>query len=233
MTRRENRRGRAIPVCVAGGSVPASRYILGVLRRSRIIKAFSLEEVPQGQSDPETYQLVLVIDQRSVPPPLAHFMQTLRSRFPAGRVVIVGDESSDEELCHLVRVGMRGFVTYGELDGTLCRAIEAVWEGWPWVPRKVLGLCVEHASRRCQNTEDGRDIFTPQERAVLDCLGKNLCNKEISTALNMSEDTVKFHLKNIYIKLRVHDRHAAVESAKSSHAPEPPHAQSEAVIPHS
>jgi len=224
--------GGPIPVCVAGGSVPASRYILTVLRRSGIIEAFSLEEASQGQSVPAPSELVLVIDQRSAPPPLEHFLHTLRSRFPAGRVLIVGDESSGEELCHLLRIGMRGFVTYGELGGTLCRAVEAVWEGGLWVTRKVFGLFVESVSRRSQKSGGSRDIFTPQEKMVLESLGRDLCNKEISRALDVSEDTVKFHLRNIFTKLGVHDRHAAVESAKRSLARETPHEQGEAKIPH-
>jgi DNA-binding NarL/FixJ family response regulator len=55
--------------------------------------------------------------------------------------------------------------------------------------------------------------LTPREVEVLHQLAKGLANKEIAGALNISEHTVKDHLKSILGKLRVADRTEAVTAA--------------------
>lgn len=57
--------------------------------------------------------------------------------------------------------------------------------------------------------------LTDRERHFLDCLAGGASNKEIARQLCVSENTVKFHLKNVYSKFAVKSRvqavHAAVE----------------------
>jgi DNA-binding NarL/FixJ family response regulator len=48
--------------------------------------------------------------------------------------------------------------------------------------------------------------LTARERQVLQLLMRGLANKEISSALEISERTVKFHVSNILIKLQLEDR---------------------------
>ena len=108
MIRQEKRGARAIPVCVAGESALLSRSLLGALHRSRNVRLCSWEEVSQENRAGQRYEAVLVIDQRAIPPPLAHYLQFLRLRFPTGGQLIVGEESSDDSLCHLLLIGVRG-----------------------------------------------------------------------------------------------------------------------------
>jgi len=56
--------------------------------------------------------------------------------------------------------------------------------------------------------------FSPREREVIGELAEGLSNKEIARALDLSENTVKFHLKNIYTKLEVSERAAAIARAR-------------------
>jgi len=56
--------------------------------------------------------------------------------------------------------------------------------------------------------------FSPREREVIGELAEGLSNKEIARALDLSENTVKFHLKNIYSKLEVSERTAAIARAR-------------------
>ena len=48
------------------------------------------------------------------------------------------------------------------------------------------------------------------EIRIIGLLEKGLSNKSISLRCNISENTVKFHLKNIYKKLKVHNRVEAI-----------------------
>ncbi len=60
-----------------------------------------------------------------------------------------------------------------------------------------------------------RGSITGRELEVLVQLGRGHSNKSISRTLALSENTVKFHLKNIYGKLRVDGRRGAVEKARA------------------
>ncbi|MHC2365183.1 LuxR C-terminal-related transcriptional regulator [Rhizobium leguminosarum] len=57
--------------------------------------------------------------------------------------------------------------------------------------------------------------LTDRERSVMELLSVGLSNKEISRKLDMSDNTVKFHLRNIYAKLNVGTRLAAVNAARN------------------
>jgi DNA-binding CsgD family transcriptional regulator len=55
--------------------------------------------------------------------------------------------------------------------------------------------------------------LTPREIEVLNLVAQGRRNKEIAAVLGISVDTVPGHLKNIFLKLRVTDRTAAVNVA--------------------
>jgi DNA-binding NarL/FixJ family response regulator len=76
--------------------------------------------------------------------------------------------------------------------------------GQRWIPQDV-------ASRLA--TRKRFEALTPREVEVLQELAKGLANKEIADVLNISEYTVKDHLKNILGKLQVADRTEAVTAA--------------------
>ncbi|HUL94601.1 MAG TPA: response regulator transcription factor, partial [Usitatibacter sp.] len=57
--------------------------------------------------------------------------------------------------------------------------------------------------------------LTPREREILECLGGGYSNKMIARALDISEGTVKLHVKAILRKLGIHSRvEAAVLAAE-------------------
>lgn len=61
-----------------------------------------------------------------------------------------------------------------------------------------------------QEDEAVLGLFSGREREVLAELGRGHSNKQIARLLNLSENTVKFHLKNIYRKLGADSRAAAL-----------------------
>lgn len=56
-------------------------------------------------------------------------------------------------------------------------------------------------------------VLTPKEREILELLGRNLSNKEIALAMSVGEETVKWHLKNLFDKLDASSRKHAVRRA--------------------
>jgi LuxR family maltose regulon positive regulatory protein len=69
-------------------------------------------------------------------------------------------------------------------------------------------------------TVDAQDgpmaLLSPREQEVIAELAGGLTNKEIARVLDMTEHTVKFHLKNIFVKLGVDRRAHALAALRDS-----------------
>jgi DNA-binding NarL/FixJ family response regulator len=59
----------------------------------------------------------------------------------------------------------------------------------------------------------GRPSLTNREIQIIEEVSRGHRNKEIAATLDISEETVEVHLRNIFTKLEVHDRTAAVRVA--------------------
>ncbi|SEO80311.1 LuxR family transcriptional regulator, maltose regulon positive regulatory protein [Paenibacillus sp. OV219] len=59
-----------------------------------------------------------------------------------------------------------------------------------------------------------KELLTEQESKILRFIANGLLNKEIAYNLNITGETVKFHIKNMYRKLGVHNRVQALQRAK-------------------
>jgi DNA-binding NarL/FixJ family response regulator len=116
---------------------------------------------------------------------------------------------TDASAFPLLRLGVKGLLSYEQCDSELSRAATQVVKGGYWVPREVLMRFVqavlpelqEHKSLDSEAAELSR-----REREVLDLLLDNLSNKEIAARLFVSERTVKFHVSNLLSKFGVQRR---------------------------
>ncbi|MCK9685055.1 LuxR C-terminal-related transcriptional regulator [Scleromatobacter humisilvae] len=61
----------------------------------------------------------------------------------------------------------------------------------------------------------GSRTLTPKERSILLLLARNFSNKEIAKSIDVSDETVKWHLKNLFNKLDAGSRKHAVTRARS------------------
>lgn len=60
-----------------------------------------------------------------------------------------------------------------------------------------------------------RDVLTPREHDVLVGLAGRMSNKEIALSMGLGEETVKWHLKNLFQKLGAGDRKSVVKRAQA------------------
>ena len=56
--------------------------------------------------------------------------------------------------------------------------------------------------------------LTPKEREVLELTARNLSNKEIGLAMQIGEQTIKWHMKNLFAKLDAGTRKQVVQRAR-------------------
>ena len=157
--------------------------------------------------DPPRAQ-VYVVDAHAARPATGALLTNLLERFPESRLIVVGEQHTDSNSYSLLRLGVKGLLTYVEAREQLIRALPLVAAGGFWVPRSLLSGFVDSIltgqGRRLKT--DSVTNLSRREQEVLDSLLENLSNKEIASKLNIAERTVKFHVSNLLSKFGVRRR---------------------------
>ena len=79
--------------------------------------------------------------------------------------------------------------------------------------RRALGVLADQSGETGPASAESQ-VLSPREREVLIELSRGAPNKTIARALQMTENTVKFHLKNVFQKLGVQHRAAAIRAGR-------------------
>jgi DNA-binding NarL/FixJ family response regulator len=149
--------------------------------------------------------------------PLAEFTQALErflSRLP---FVVFSTYEDSNQLFLCVPGGANAYLLKRTPPDRLLEPIETLLQARkPELSRESISEQVRQyfygASLSLQSAEDHPwlTLLTPREKQILDCLSKGYVDKEIADELGISGWTVHGHVKNIFEKLNVHSRTAAV-----------------------
>jgi DNA-binding NarL/FixJ family response regulator len=161
----------------------------------------------------------LVVDAGALAGMPGEFFRSVRRTNERAKVIVLDAEATDDHLLELLFLGVTGFVAYDRAPFDLVKAIRTVAGGSPWIPAEVL----RQFDQRKELLASGlrRTLLTSKEETVYGLLERGMCNKEIASALSLSVSTVKFHLKNIFAKIGVHDRLRAVGELRRQRSPKP------------
>lgn len=147
--------------------------------------------------------------------------RSLRAGFPAARIVLLGEDFSVKTTSETMSVGADGYLAKHISCGPLARSLELVASGEKVVPSQTVLEMI--ASDWRGNTECAISLpmssdvrLSERERGVLQCLARGDANKQISRELNITEATVKVHVKAIMRKLGVLNRTQAAIFAVTS-----------------
>jgi DNA-binding NarL/FixJ family response regulator len=152
---------------------------------------------------------VYVVDAHAARQATGALLGNILDRFPAARLLVVGEKLGDEESYGLLRQGVKGILNYEEAREQLPRALPLVANGGFWVPRAVLSRFVDSILSSTQGRRlrgDSPAELSRREQEVLNGLLENLANKEVADRLHISERTVKFHVSNLLAKFGVRRR---------------------------
>jgi DNA-binding NarL/FixJ family response regulator len=132
----------------------------------------------------------------------------IHARQPAARILILGERFGDQTAFALLRLGVKGLLTYSEALRALPQALQTVAGAGLWVGRALLSRFVDSAlcTVPLRVYATGFEGLTRRERQVLEAVLDNLSNKEIANRLHMSERTAKFHVSNLLVKHGVRRR---------------------------
>jgi DNA-binding NarL/FixJ family response regulator len=122
----------------------------------------------------------------------------------AARVIVHTTYDTDEEIYQAIRAGAKAYLLKDAPLQELLDAIRKVHAGETCIPP---ALAAKLASRM------SGEAMTSREMDVLRLLARGRSNKEIGTALFISETTVKTHVRSIFSKLDVMSRTEAIAAA--------------------
>jgi DNA-binding NarL/FixJ family response regulator len=128
----------------------------------------------------------------------------IRTEFPAARILILSTSDGDDDVYRALQAGAVGYILKSSPGEQLIPAIHAVMRGERWIPPEVASRLADRSLR---------EELSMREVQVLQELARGGSNKEIANALNITEHTVKAHIKNILAKLPARDRTEAVTVA--------------------
>lgn len=136
-----------------------------------------------------------------------YFLNRLRASFPMVKVLITYSLLNTDALPFLLKHGVDGFIEQNnvkELNSVITELLEGRVHLSAAVAREIVSSF--------WLTSDNQ--VSEREREVLSLLAKGNTYKEISLSLEISPETSKTHIRNIYSKLKVDKRDKAIRVAK-------------------
>lgn len=131
-------------------------------------------------------------------------IRAIRRDDPQARIVVLTMYEGDEDIFRAIEAGAATYLLKDTLADDLIRIVRDVHAGARPIPADIAERLAERVEQR---------TLTRREVQVVELIATGMRNKEIAGVLDISEETVQVHVKNILAKLKVQDRTAAVTMA--------------------
>jgi two-component system nitrate/nitrite response regulator NarL len=155
----------------------------------------------------------------------ARQIELLRSTCRDARIAVVADRYPLDDLVSAFRAGANAYFSELTTSDVFIKSIELVMMGETVIPPALLSFVADPENGRLDDSrlddiclgDDKHEIlltrqsgvdpqFSPREKLILGCLIDGDSNKSIARKVEISEATVKVHVKAILRKIRVHNR---------------------------
>ena len=147
-------------------------------------------------------------------------IKAIRKEHADARIVVLTMYEGDEDIYRAHEAGATTYLLKDTLSSDLIRVVRQVHAGErPVMPVVVPGVLSASAFAVLPVVEArlkeraSAPTLTSREIEVLQLISEGLRNKEVGATLGITEGTVQIHVKNIFGKLNVNDRTAAVQVA--------------------
>jgi len=145
-------------------------------------------------------------------------LQSLRRKFPDIPVIVLSVHDDRKSVMRCIELGVVGYVPKSTEAPEMVHALERVLSGEVYFPRDILAHEAarepEH-SRLAYAKASAPDlkILTSREKEVISWLGRGMSDAKIAEVLQLSQNTVRVHIKNIMKKLGLSDRAETIHFA--------------------
>ena len=132
----------------------------------------------------------------------------IKAEMPDTRIVMLTASDDDEDVFEAVKSGASGYVLKNIRSEEFLDLLYGVEIGQPAISPLVAGKIIEEFARQAKgnSSSTSHDDLTEREIEVLKLVADGAKNREISQNLSITENTVKYHLRNIMTKLHLKNR---------------------------
>ena len=142
-------------------------------------------------------------------------LKELRAAKVETKVLMLTVHDEVEYLLKALDIGVDGYILKDSGFAELKEAIATILRGEKYIQPEMIPL-VNSRMVSYNTDKDKLDSLSKREREILKCISSGLSNKDISTKLDIREQTVKNHIASIFKKIEVADRtQAAVFALKN------------------
>jgi DNA-binding NarL/FixJ family response regulator len=131
----------------------------------------------------------------------------LKKEVPQVEILIQTVFEDDDRIYDSIVAGASGYILKSQINNCLVDAVKDLQSGGspmsPSIARRVLNLMQQNFSLKGKRKSTLQYNLTPREKEVLTCLVNGLSYKMIASDLDITYETVRSHMKNIYEKLHV------------------------------
>ena len=131
-------------------------------------------------------------------------IEAIRHQHPAALFIVLTTFATDHDISRAIKAGARAYMLKDAQREELLDCIRAVHAGEMRIPPLLVAKLAAEVSG---------ETLTHRELEVLALLARGRSNKDIALRLNISETTVKSHLRSVFNKLRVLSRTEAIAVA--------------------
>jgi two-component system, NarL family, response regulator len=171
----------------------------------------SMEVVGKAETGEEALRMfreqrpdVTLVDLRMVPTDGVTVIGWLREENPEARIIMLTSYDTDEDIYRGLKAGASSYLLKQVGLGELVQTIRAVHAGERRIPPAIAAKLAEHMAN---------PQLTPRQVDTLRLIVDGLSNQEIANRLNITEGTVKAHVKAILAKFGARDRAQAASVA--------------------
>lgn len=138
-------------------------------------------------------------------------LRLIKQRSPTIKVVMLTVSEDEKHLMEAAQAGADGYLLKNLEGEQFLKMLEGLALGEAAITRKTAARLLQRLSRPEQEVEaDDPTPLTKRETELLTLVAQGMSNRQIAAHLSISENTVKYHLKNIIQKLQVSNRTEAV-----------------------
>ena len=150
----------------------------------------------------------------------------LTSEVPDVKVVILTASEDEATLFDAIKAGAQGYLVKNLEADTFFEMLERAQRGEPALTPALARKLLQEFAKPTEPTAAApgeEEVLTAREREVLELMVEGVTsNRKLAKRLGLSENTVKFHVRNILDKLRLHTRAEVVGYALRKGIVEPP-----------
>jgi DNA-binding NarL/FixJ family response regulator len=131
-------------------------------------------------------------------------IKAIRKSTPDARIIVLTMYHGEEDIYRSLSAGAATYLLKDSITDDLVSMVRHVHAGERPLPSKIANMLA---------TRDQQSTLSARELDVIRLVAQGMRNKEIAGALNITEETVKVHVRRVLAKMNVNDRTAAVRVA--------------------